>query len=171
MYTYTQYNNKHTFQKTKRNDLLNIYVEISLMIILIVCGNVPILQPAYSQENAASTTTDSGPSQQESNITIKIVVFLIFCYAVWIIYKRLKYRYGKYRRRQYFTAYIKEDTILKQYYKCAICKRNTGVWDYDHIDGNRSNNHSRNCQALCPNCHAKKTRGLLKQEKKSSSFL
>jgi hypothetical protein len=48
------------------------------MIILIVCGNVPILQPAYSQENAASTTTDSGPSQQESNITIKIVVFLIF---------------------------------------------------------------------------------------------
>jgi 5-methylcytosine-specific restriction endonuclease McrA len=46
-----------------------------------------------------------------------------------------------------------------------------GLWDYDHIDGNRSNNDPSNCQALCPNCHAKKTRGLLKQENKSSSFL
>jgi 5-methylcytosine-specific restriction endonuclease McrA len=41
------------------------------------------------------------------------------------------------------------------------------VWDYDHIDGNRSNNKISNCQALCPNCHAKKTRGLLKQDKSS----
>ena len=147
--------------------------KISLTIIFLIVlfvSNVPILQSVYSQQNTASTT-NTGPTQQESNITIKIVVFLIFCYAVWTIYKRLKYRYGKYRKRQYFTAYIKEDTILKQHYKCAICKRNTGVWDYDHMDGNRSNNHSRNCQALCPNCHAKKTRGLLKQEKKSSSFL
>ena len=29
-----------------------------------------------------------------TNITIKIVVFLIFCYAGWTIYKRLKYRCG-----------------------------------------------------------------------------
>jgi 5-methylcytosine-specific restriction endonuclease McrA len=58
--------------------------------------------------------------------------------------------------------------VLKdQNYKCAICKRGAGVWDYDHIDGNRSNNDISNCQALCPNCHAKKTRGLLAQEKSS----
>ena len=42
-------------------------------------------------------------------------------------------------------------------------QKEAGIWDYDHIDGNRSNNHARNCQASCPNCHAKKTPGLLKQ--------
>jgi hypothetical protein len=142
-----------------------------MILIVLLISTVPIVQSAYSQKNAASTTTDSDPSQQESNTTIKIIVFLIFCYVVWKVYKRSKYTHGRYRKRQYFPTYVKEDTIRKQHYKCAVCKKSAGIWDYDHKDGNRSNNHSRNCQALCPNCHAKKTRGLLKQEKKSSSFL
>jgi len=50
-------------------------------------------------------------------------------------------------------------------------KERWGVWDYDHIDGNRSNNSPDNCQVLCPNCHAKKSRGLLKQEAKSRFLL
>jgi hypothetical protein len=101
-----------------------------------------MLDPVYSQENAASTTItrDPGPSQQETNMTIKLVVFLILCYVVWTIYKRLKYKYGKYRKKQYFPTYIKEDTTRKQHYKCAICKRGTSIWDFDHKDGNRSNN-------------------------------
>ena len=137
---------------------------MTILIVLLV-SDFLMVYPAYSQEDAASTTTiaDSGPSQQETNITIKIVVFLIFCYAGWTIYKRLKYKYGKYRKRQYFPTYIKEDTIRKQHYKCAICKRGTSIWDFDHKDGNRSNNDTSNCQALCTNCHARKTRGLLKQ--------
>ena len=48
---------------------------------------------------------------------------------------------------------------------------NAGVWDYDHKNGDRSNNKLINCQALCPNCHAKKTRGLLKNKAKSSRKL
>ena len=41
-----------------------------------------MVDPAYSQEDAASTTTTGlDSSQQETNITIKIVVLLIFCYA------------------------------------------------------------------------------------------
>ena len=124
-----------------------------------------MVDPAYSQQNTTltTTTTDLGPSQQETNITIKIVVLLIFCYAGWTIYKKLKYRYGKHRKRQYFPTYIKEDTIRKQHYKCAICKKGISICDFDHKDGNRSNNDPSNCQGLCPNCHAKKTRGLLKQ--------
>jgi hypothetical protein len=137
---------------------------MNILIVLLVSYFL-ILDPAYSQQNAASTTTttDLGPSQQESNISIKIVVFLILSYAGWTIYKRLKYKYGKYRKRQYFPSYVKENAIRKQHYKCAICKKSACIWDYDHIDGNRSNNDPSNCQALCPNCHAKKTRGLLKQ--------
>jgi hypothetical protein len=127
-----------------------------------------MVDSAYVQQIAASTTTtiDSGPSQQEIYITIKIVVFFIFCYAGWTIYKRLKYKYGKYRKRQYFPIYVKQNVIRKQHYKCAICKKSAGIWDYDHRDGSRFNNNPSNCQALCPNCHAKKTRGLLKESKK-----
>ena len=32
------------------------------------------------------------------------------------------------------------------------------LWDYHHIDGDRSNNRPSNCEALCPYCHAEKTR-------------
>jgi hypothetical protein len=167
MHRYTQYNNNTRFRKQEEADLFNIYVEISLMIILTICANITILQPAYSKENTASTS-DAGPSLQESTIMIKIVVFLIISYTVCTIYRRLKYRHRKYLKRQYFLTYIKDDTIRKQHYKCAMCKKSAGVWDYDHIDGNRSNNSHRNCQALCPNCHAKKTRGLVKQQKRSS---
>ena len=75
---------------------------MAILIVLLV-SHFLMVDPAYSQENAASTTTsESGPSQQETNITIKIVVFFIFCYAGWTIYKRLKYKYGKYRKRQIF---------------------------------------------------------------------
>jgi hypothetical protein len=42
---------------------------------------------------------------------------------------------------------VKDGTIEKQHHKCAICKRGTGLWDFDHKDGNRSNNSSSNCQA------------------------
>jgi hypothetical protein len=55
---------------------------MNILIVLLVSYFL-ILDPAYSQQNAASTTTttDLGPSQQESNISIKIVVFLILSYA------------------------------------------------------------------------------------------
>jgi len=43
---------------------------------------------------------------------------------------------------------------------------NTGIWDYDHKNGNRSNNKISNCQALCPNCHAKKDKRFVKKSGK-----
>ncbi len=92
--------------------------------------------------------------------------FIIIGGIIYLIYKEFTKRYGKHRERRYFPADVKEDTIRKQHHKCAICKKGTSIWDFDHKDGNRSNNRSSNCQALCPTCHAKKTRGLLKQEKK-----
>jgi 5-methylcytosine-specific restriction endonuclease McrA len=89
-------------------------------------------------------------------------------YCVILLIQKSKHRHVKRGERRYFTASVKEETIQKQHHKCAICKKTVGVWDFDHKDGNRSNNDPNNCQALCPTCHAKKTRGLLKQEKRSS---
>ena len=45
------------------------------------------------------------------------------------------------------------------------------IWDFDHIDGDSSNNSLSNCQALCPNCHAKKTRKTKKRDITLSQIL
>jgi hypothetical protein len=84
-----------------------MYIGISLTVVLIVLlvQNIPILFSAYSQETTASA--DSDPLQKESNTTIKIITFSIICYIVWAIYKRLKYKHAKYRMRQCFTPYVK----------------------------------------------------------------
>jgi len=64
---------------------------------------------------------------------------------------------GKLKRKD-FSKTTQEITLIKQAYRCNICKKRLDVVNFDHIDGNRSNNNINNCQALCPNCHAKKSR-------------
>ena len=60
--------------------------------------------------------------------------------------------------RRYFTKSVKKRVLSRQDHKCNNCDRVLGVVNFDHIDGNSSNNSAWNCQALCPNCHARKTR-------------
>ena len=69
-----------------------------------------------------------------------------------------KYSYKGKLKRKGFSQTTQEITLIKQAYRCNICKEGLVVTNFDHIDGNRSNNSITNCQALCPNCHAKKTR-------------
>jgi flagellar biogenesis protein FliO len=130
---------------------------------------ITIIVPAYGQNTVPefnsslqSTTTNTNTSKDSTGF---FVFFLILLAAVWIV---LRQRDTRHRKRRDFPADVKKQKLSEQNYKCAICKRSAGVWDYDHIDGNRSNNKSRNLQVLCPNCHAKKSRGLLKQEKRFS---
>jgi hypothetical protein len=96
-----------------------------------------------------------------------LVLFFVVIVGIIVIWK-LTHRT---KERRYFSVEARRQVLKNQNYKCAICKRNTGVWDYDHKNGDRSNNKLSNCQALCPNCHAKKTRGLLKSKVKSSRKL
>ena len=60
--------------------------------------------------------------------------------------------------RRGFSTLVKEQVLKRQGHRCNNCNRLLNVVDYDHIDGNRSNNDISNCQALCPNCHAEKSR-------------
>ena len=150
-------------------DVFSTYVEISLMIILsaLLFSNYAVIQqPAHSQgDTAPSSSTTSTSKNTNDNNQGGVILVLIIIGIIYLIYREYTQRYGKHRVRRSFPQSVREETKQKQHYKCAICKRSTGVWDFDHKDGNRTNNKSSNCQALCPNCHARKTRGLLPKQK------
>jgi len=64
------------------------------------------------------------------------------------------------KKRKAFSKLTQRKTLEYQQNRCKFCgkKLKAPACDFDHIDGNKANNLSSNCQALCPNCHAKKTR-------------
>ncbi|MGC2382035.1 MAG: HNH endonuclease signature motif containing protein [Nitrososphaeraceae archaeon] len=86
-----------------------------------------------------------------------IVAILVIISCVVLAIRKLITR-GKHRERQHFSDSVKESVLKKQNHKCARCKHILNVVDWDHKNGDRSNNSESNCQALCPNCHAIKTR-------------
>ena len=62
------------------------------------------------------------------------------------------------KERRGFPDIVKERVLKKQNHRCAHCKCLLNVFDWDHKNGKRYDNSESNCQALCPNCHAIKTR-------------
>ena len=62
---------------------------------------------------------------------------------------------GKLKRKS-FSQTTQEITIIKQDNRCNMCSNKLDVINFDHTDGNRSNNSIINCQALCPQLSRKK---------------
>jgi len=60
--------------------------------------------------------------------------------------------------RKDFADTTKRDTVIKQGFVCNSCRNRSNFLDFHHMNGDRSNNCPSNCEALCPNCHAAKTR-------------
>jgi len=60
--------------------------------------------------------------------------------------------------RRQFSKLTKKKTLIRQNFRCNSCGNPLEEVDFHHIDGNSSNNHISNCEALCQNCHANKTR-------------
>lgn len=98
--------------------------------------------------------TDQG-DEASFGIAIIIVILVIISSMALAIRKK---RRGKGRERQHFSDSVKGSILRKQNHKCAHCKRILNVVDWDHKNGDRLNNSESNCQTLCPNCHAIKTR-------------
>ncbi len=121
--------------------------------------------PPTSNSNPA-TTISATPQQQLQPATLSadtswagpLFLFVFVIILIAVVAWKIKHRRGKYRERQYFSESVKEDILDKQHHKCAHCNRLLNVVDYDHKNGDRSNNKVSNCVALCPNCHAIKTR-------------
>jgi len=78
---------------------------------------------------------------------------------------------AKPKARRSFSKSTKAKTLVRQKNRCNDCGEKSDVWDFDHIDGNSLNNSLDNCQALCPNCHAKKTRNIKQRKLKLSQAL
>ena len=112
-----------------------------------------------SQTPSSPSMTDQGDESSFGIAIIIAILFVISCIALAI--RKLKRR-GKHKERQHFSDSVKESVLRKQDHKCAHCKRILNVVDWDHKDRDRSNNSESNCQALCPNCHAIKTRSARK---------
>ena len=149
--------------------VLGIALAVSLLIVLIfVEGSTAQSDDENGWWWDARDYYNQFVNSKDSNNYDYLFLVLFFVVIVGIIIWKLTHRT---KERRYFSAEAKMQILKNQNYKCAICKRNTGVWDYDHKNGDRSNNKLSNCQALCPNCHAKKTRGLLKSKVKSSRKL
>lgn len=62
------------------------------------------------------------------------------------------------KERRGFSRYTQARILKRQNHKCVFCRKTLDVIDYDHKNGDRSDNRENSCQALCPNCHAIKTR-------------
>jgi hypothetical protein len=70
------------------------------------------------------TTTEEAQNSQLGWVIFFLVIFVSFIVAVWW---KIKHRKAKYRERRYFPETVKRETLRKQNYKCAVCKRSTGI--------------------------------------------
>jgi len=95
-------------------------------------------------------------NDQSTYIGIGIIIVIIIIGVIAAV-ARKKTPYKDLPRRG-FSESIKEQVLRQQNHRCAECNRVLDVVDFDHIDADKTNNDISNCQALCPNCHAKKSR-------------
>jgi len=86
---------------------------------------------------------------------LKFLVELVIAYANAPEGNISKRKRGKRKR---FSTKTQKLTLLRQRNLCADCGIFLLYPEFHHKDGDRKNNYISNCEALCPNCHAKKTR-------------
>ena len=113
-------------------------------------------QTQPSPTPAPNPPTTINPSIDWPRVSsVLLVIFLIIIIAAVL---KLRHRGGKYKDRHDFPDSIKEKVLDKQHHRCADCNRVLNVVDWHHKNGDRSDNRESNCVALCPNCHAIRTR-------------
>ncbi len=78
---------------------------------------------------------------------------------------------SKPKTRHSFSKSIKAKVLKMQNHRCKACGKKLDVKDFDHIDRNSSNNSLENCQALCLDCHRKKTQKIKQRKLKLSKAL
>jgi 5-methylcytosine-specific restriction endonuclease McrA len=123
-------------------------------------GIVPMLLSllllfSFAQIGLAYPTEQTNLFPESFQQLLFVLILMILCSAAVISVLRRKKR-----ERRHFSRDVKRTILLKQKGKCKHCKSylNRYAREFDHKNGDRSNNKGSNCQALCSNCHAKKSR-------------
>ena len=152
------------------NQFSQKFLTPSVMVALIA-SNFVYLFPS-SIANGQSSSTEIIEGTEVYNLRELTPIFLLFLILIGLLTWLLQTLKHRTRKRKSFSIQTRKLVLKNQKFKCSICRMNVGIWDYDHKDGNRGNNKASNCQALCPICHAKKSRGLIKCEthRKSKSI-
>jgi hypothetical protein len=101
--------------------------------------------------------SDTNQPLQDSRSVLILTLLIAVAAVIGVIIKKLS-RNKKQIERRDFPDIIKERVLKRQNHRCADCKRLLNVVDWDHKNRKRYDNSESNCQALCPNCHAIKTR-------------
>ena len=98
--------------------------------------------------------TSQPPNPEDARGWLISILLIAVAAVIGIVIKKLTRK----KERHGFHDIVKERVLKKQNHRCAHCKRLLNVVDWDHKNGKRYDNSESNCQALCPNCHAIKTR-------------
>ena len=103
--------------------------------------------------------TSSGSNLYFFGSIIPLLTSIVIFSIIQIEQKQHKKRMV-YLTREPFSELVKQTTLQNQDGKCNMCNMSLSkyVIQYDHIDNDKTNNQLSNCQALCVNCHSKKTR-------------
>ena len=82
------------------------------------------------------------------------MIFLIFSLLILLVILIILVA-KRNKTREDFSSETKKEALSDQDYKCAICGKFMDHWDrdFDHKNGNRSDNKLSNCRALHPKCH------------------
>jgi len=92
----------------------------------------------------------------DDELTRNVIAVIKLAYNKGVQDERRRSGKKKSRRRAFATK-TKQAVLFIQGFRCRSCNGILVVPEFDHIDGNKANNWSTNCQALCPNCHRAKT--------------
>ena len=88
-----------------------------------------------------------------------------------IILRMAEKSMSKPKARRSFSNSDKTQILKLQKNRCKACGKKSDVWDFDHIDEDSSNNSLANGQALCLDCHGKKTRKVKQKNLKLSQII
>jgi len=122
-----------------------------------------VVEEETQSSSADSEAQSSGANQPQQGITdsgnafgLVISILLIAAAAAIGMGIKRRSRKKKQEERHGFPDIVR--VLKKQNHRCAHCRHLLNVVDWDHKNGKRYDNSESNCQALCPNCHAVKTR-------------
>jgi hypothetical protein len=83
----------------------------------------------------------------------RFLAIVLWGIALWVLVRK-----SSKEKRRYFTEVVRRETIQKQNGRCNKCRRKLVAYDvdFDHKNGDRSNNRLSNCHILCVPCHRRK---------------